>query len=457
MHKDILTRKLPEECNHACIKNRFLADNNTRAENGAFFLTGYWTVFFYHLTGIYLKEHCQFFRRNREDFVFSALDLGSTPEEQNQSILFIIVCLTAGILSADLLLPLGFVIWVLYLVPLLMSVWLSYRYAPFLIAWFLSGALLLGSLISGAALQDPADLSNRAVFILMITVVALLAWEIKNNYTELEAENRERRRTQDHLEALTTTLEERVKERTRELSDVNSLLTKDIAERERIESALAAANQKLMLLSQITRHDISNRIFALYVDIDLIKDQAAATGDGALAERAASMQRIANGIQAQIAFTRDYQEIGSQAPGWFFVDVLVRNAAEQLDTGAVSIVTSCPFEIFADPMAGKVFYNLIDNALRHGGEKISIITFSCQTVQNTLLITCIDNGAGIPQQDKEHIFKKGFGRDSGLGLFLIHEILSITGISIHEDGEPGHGARFGMIVPAGGYRRVPDR
>ena len=110
----------------------------------------------------------------------------------------------------------------------------------------------------------------------MIAIVSLLAWEIKNNYASLEAEIAERRTAQESLEVLTGTLEERVSLRTRELSEVNTELTRDINERRRVEAALATANQKLMLLSQITRHDISNRVFALLVDLDLARDHAIA-------------------------------------------------------------------------------------------------------------------------------------------------------------------------------------
>jgi hypothetical protein len=39
-----------------------------------------------------------------------------------------------------------------------------------------------------------------------------------------------------------------------------------------------------------------------------------------------------------------------------------------------------------------------------------------------------------------------------MGLFLSREILSITGITIRETGEPGNGARFEMTVPKGMYR-----
>lgn len=52
----------------------------------------------------------------------------------------------------------------------------------------------------------------------------------------------------------------------------------------------------------------------------------------------------------------------------------------------------------------------------------------------------------------ERIFEQGFGKNTGLGLFLSREILAITGITITENGTPGKGARFEITVPKGAYR-----
>jgi signal transduction histidine kinase len=377
------------------------------------------------------------------------VDIGKTPEERENLILLSMICLGVGILSADVFIPLGFVIWILYLMPLLMSVWLSHRYAPFFTAWVITFCILLGSLISGAVRSNPSDLPNRAVFILMMAIVALLVWEIRTNYTNLETEVNERRAAQNDLEDLTRSLETRVAERTRELSEVNTALNNDIAERRKVEAALASANQKLNLLSQITRHDISNRVFALLVDIDLAKEYAE---DVRLKDALEKLELTSMSIQDQITFTRDYQEIGTQAPAWHAVAPMVKQAADQLDhRGVIIDVIMADTEIFADSMIRKVFYNLIDNALRHGDHVTSIV-FSTLETADGLLIICEDNGVGIPQQDKTQIFTKGFGRDSGLGLFLIREILSITKISIRETGDYGKGARFEMLIPKGDYR-----
>jgi signal transduction histidine kinase len=385
----------------------------------------------------------------QEQGIMISVDLGKTPQEREQLILLSMICLGVGILSADVFLPLGFVIWILYLMPLLMCVWLSYRYAPFFTAWVITFCILAGGLISHTVRSDPSDLSYRAIFILMMVIVALLVWEIRTNYTHLEGEVNERRAAQKDLEDLTRSLESRVAERTKELSEVNTVLENDIAERKKIEAALEVANQKLNLLSQITRHDISNRVFALLVDIDLAKEYAE---DVRLKDALEKLELTSMSIQDQITFTKDYQEIGAKAPSWHAVAPIVKQAAEQLDLqGAEIDIRMGNTEIFADGMIRKVFYNLIDNALRHG-DHVTRIVFSTLETADGLMIICEDNGVGVPLQDKAQIFAKGFGRDSGLGLFLIREILSITKISIRETGDYGNGARFEMLIPKGDYR-----
>ena len=59
---------------------------------------------------------------------------------------------------------------------------------------------------------------------------------------------------------------------------------------------------------------------------------------------------------------------------------------------------------------------------------------------------------GIAAEEKEKIFERGFGKNTGFGLFLVREILSISGITIRETGTEGEGARFEISVPKGSYR-----
>ena len=62
----------------------------------------------------------------------------------------------------------------------------------------------------------------------------------------------------------------------------------------------------------------------------------------------------------------------------------------------------------------------------------------------------VQPGRGIDH--KEKIFERGYGKNTGLGLFLVREILSLTDMTIRENGEPGKGARFEILVPKRMYR-----
>jgi signal transduction histidine kinase len=74
------------------------------------------------------------------------------------------------------------------------------------------------------------------------------------------------------------------------------------------------------------------------------------------------------------------------------------------------------------------------------------------TDDDGLVLVVEDDGAGVPWPDKERIFERGFGRNTGLGLFLAREILASMGMTIAETGLPGHGARFEIRVPASRVR-----
>ena len=54
------------------------------------------------------------------------------------------------------------------------------------------------------------------------------------------------------------------------------------------------------------------------------------------------------------------------------------------------------------------------------------------------------------------VFERGYGRNTGLGLFLVREILGITGITIQETGVFGKGVAFEIHIPAGDFRSSPE-
>jgi len=223
----------------------------------------------------------------------------------------------------------------------------------------------------------------------------------------------------------------------------------DITERKRAEEALRQANNKLNILSSITRHDILNQITILRGYLELSKKDFQGTKHETFIDRE---EQAAVAIQRQIEFTRYYQDIGVNAPKWQKAEAVIREALAQLNPPGVDVQVAVPgIEIFADPQIVKVFFNLLENSLRHG-ERVTAMSFSSLESDAGLVITYRDNGVGITSDDKPKLFQKGFGKHTGLGLFLSREILSITGITITENGEPGKGVRFEITVPNGAWR-----
>lgn len=229
------------------------------------------------------------------------------------------------------------------------------------------------------------------------------------------------------------------------------LSIRDISTIKQVEDALRLANVKLNLLLGITRHDVLNKLSVLMGYNEILRSK---TDDGEILEILNKQLRACQTIKSQIDFTKEYDNLGIRAPQWQNVQEIASRAFSQmLKTVPFRCVTE-PIAVYADPMLEKVFYNLFDNSFRYG-ECVSEISLTFDRTGPDIILSYRDNGIGISQDDKNHIFRKGFGKNTGLGLFLSREILSITRMTIIENGEYGKGVCFEIRIPEGNYRFAP--
>ncbi|GEM_PF-1218060 len=123
-------------------------------------------------------------------------------------------------------------------------------------------------------------------------------------------------------------------------------------------------------------------------------------------------------------------------------------------------------QIDADPgLLGVVFQNLISNAIHYTGEggiiKINIkLDLAADKHKNKKIVFSVaDTGCGIPLRQQDKIFQRMFRADnakaarsggSGLGLYVVKEILDQAGWGVRFDSEENKGATFYVNIPLSG-------
>ena len=241
---------------------------------------------------------------------------------------------------------------------------------------------------------------------------------------------------------------------TKDNTEGKLVMIRDITETYQYQEALRQANKKINLMSNITRHDILNQVNVLSGYTELISETLPedAKNDPRIEKYLRNLNKSIETIHSQIIFTKDYQELGIVSPTWQSISNVAKESAIPFSSQGIKFsIENSGLEVYADPLLKKAFYNLFDNARAHG-EHVTEICVGSRRAADGLVIEVKDNGIGIPPAMKELIFEKSVGRNTGLGLFLVKGILSITGMEIKETGIEGTGAMFEITIPPGNWR-----
>jgi PAS domain S-box-containing protein len=245
---------------------------------------------------------------------------------------------------------------------------------------------------------------------------------------------------------------------------VNSILIRDpvgqplyfitlilnITQRKKDVDTIALANRKLALMNDVSYQDIQNKVTALRGYTELSREAKTE------AERVSFIEKedhLLADIHRVIGNTKQYQEMGLIQPLWLPVEheIQIAAALTSHDPSLSINVALHGLELYVDPLIGKVFFHLIDNAIKHG-TGLSRISFSCHETVEGLILVCEDDGAGIDPKKRPTLFLRIVGDKPRFGLFFVSEYLTLGGMSITETSEPGKGARFEITVPKGMYR-----
>jgi PAS domain S-box-containing protein len=229
----------------------------------------------------------------------------------------------------------------------------------------------------------------------------------------------------------------------------------DITDRKVAEDTLQRVNQKLNVLSQLTRKDLTSQTFVLSSYLELTKNQL--VGQDRIIETLQKGFEAVRTIHRTIEYSKDYQDMGAKPTKWQNMKMALLLGLSHISIGEIqhSIETG-NLEIFADPLLEKVCQRLLENSVKHGDHVTRIRVWHTITPDGATIFF-EDDGIGIPQERKEQIFLRSEGPSASRGsLIFVREILDITSITIRETGEPGKGARFEMMVPKGAWRMAGE-
>lgn len=216
-----------------------------------------------------------------------------------------------------------------------------------------------------------------------------------------------------------------------------------------LRAQVAFLEKKLQLVGSVTRHDVLNQMTAIVGYNELL---GMMTSDPKLKSFLEKEKYALTRIRHQFQYAKDYQNIAVEPPRWQSIRNITSRTSEDFDTNAVKIVSETgSASVLADSLLERAFHYLFWFASPPGGTTTQI-TVSLNVNGPTGVLVIEGNGAGVPAAEKEKIFERGYGRDSGWGLFIAREILATTGMTLRETGDPAQGVRFEILLPAGSFR-----
>jgi len=283
----------------------------------------------------------------------------------------------------------------------------------------------------------------------------------------------ERKNAQEALREAHDNLEQRVKERTLELSNLNDQLKEEIEIRKRAEeelkelaNVLKVTNTDLMNFTHVISHDLKSPLNTIGGFANLLarryKGKLDTEADEILDDIISGVNRMQELIKGLLEYSqakmkkKQFKPIACTA----VVKKAVSNLEAVIEANNAHVTCDVLPTIMADSLQLiSLFQNLIDNAIKYRQEAVPRIHVSAEQKGNEWIFSIKDNGLGIDSNGSERIFGM-FQRLSndqsgtGIGLATCKEIVKRHGGRIWVESNPGKGSTFYFTIAAENSLRV---
>ncbi|WP_277543160.1 hybrid sensor histidine kinase/response regulator [Haloarcula laminariae] len=224
----------------------------------------------------------------------------------------------------------------------------------------------------------------------------------------------------------------------------------DITERKEREEELNQQKERLEKFASVVSHDLRNPLNVVLGRLELVQEECNSPHFDTIEDAIARMERIIDDVLWLAQEERDIGETQAvdlkqtAERSWAMVSDTVEHADFLIDDPANRAVINAD----ADRLR-QLLENIFRNAIDHGG---SDVTVRLAVTEDGFAIE--DDGAGIPSDELEHVFKTGYSTDesgTGLGLSIVEQIVDAHGWDIDATEGTDGGARFeitGVQAPA---------
>lgn len=285
----------------------------------------------------------------------------------------------------------------------------------------------------------------------------------------------ERKEAARQLQEAKESLEQRVVERTRELTTLNLQLSQEIDERRQAEEALQVAKAEAEQANMSKTKFLAAASHDLLQPLNAARVFAAALGESRMAERnrglVTNLTFALNSVDDLLSALLDISKFdaGAHTPeiADFRLDGILKSLVdEHAPQAKVRQLTlrwvPCSAVVRTDPMlVTRVLRNFLSNAMRY--TPAGRIVMGCRRRAEGVEVQVWDTGIGIPEDKLTAVFEEFHrlntnsqdkDRGIGLGLAIVERITRRLGHPVVVRSHLGKGSVFGVVLPYGSEQRV---
>ena len=178
-------------------------------------------------------------------------------------------------------------------------------------------------------------------------------------------------------------------------------------------------NEKLRVISGLTRHDVRNKLSSVNGYAYLLKKKY--ENQFEIADGLSKIEQSVKEIVEIFDFAKLYEQIGVEELTYINVGEQIDEAKTLFSGPMPTLTNECHgLTVLADSFLRQMFYNFIDNTRKYGKTTKNIRVYFEEESQNQLKLIYEDDGIGVPFENKQSLFKEGFstGGSTGFGLVL---------------------------------------